>query len=387
MKGKILYIGGFELPDKNAAAQRVLANAKLFRDIGFDVVLLGVDKQLSGGEVVQYNVPVDGFPSYAIPYPTGILSWLKFICRIEPAVRLAKEGGVRAIVAYNFPAIALFRLLTWCRSRGIALISDCTEWYLPNGNILRKAIKRADIFFRMKIVHPKLDGMIAISRYLFDWYAPRMKYVLQLPPLVDKEDAKWIEEKKFTGDNKLCFVYAGSPGKTKDRLDWTLSVFSDVFARTGISFVFYVLGISKSDYEESSSLPANISEYVIFKGRVPHKEVIEILRGANYQVFFRERNLPNMAGFPTKFVESISCGVPVVTNRFSNIEDYLGKGENGVLVNIEDRQAAIDEICAVFRRGAAGVPCVLSATFDYRNYTESMNEFLGKIFCTGCNKE
>ena len=29
----IVYIGGFDLPDNNAAAQRVLANAKLFRDV------------------------------------------------------------------------------------------------------------------------------------------------------------------------------------------------------------------------------------------------------------------------------------------------------------------------------------------------------------------
>ena len=28
-KGTILYIGGFELPDKNAAAHRVLSNGKI----------------------------------------------------------------------------------------------------------------------------------------------------------------------------------------------------------------------------------------------------------------------------------------------------------------------------------------------------------------------
>lgn len=33
-KPVILYIGGFVLPDKNAAAQRVTGNAKAMRDIG-----------------------------------------------------------------------------------------------------------------------------------------------------------------------------------------------------------------------------------------------------------------------------------------------------------------------------------------------------------------
>ena len=41
---KILYIGGFELPDKNAAAQRVVANAKALKKIGYEVLFLGVTK-------------------------------------------------------------------------------------------------------------------------------------------------------------------------------------------------------------------------------------------------------------------------------------------------------------------------------------------------------
>lgn len=43
-KGTILYIGGFELPDKNAAAQRVVANAKALRDLNYNVVFIGITK-------------------------------------------------------------------------------------------------------------------------------------------------------------------------------------------------------------------------------------------------------------------------------------------------------------------------------------------------------
>ena len=44
MAKTLLYIGGFELPDKNAAAHRVLAISKALRDIGFNVILVGVTK-------------------------------------------------------------------------------------------------------------------------------------------------------------------------------------------------------------------------------------------------------------------------------------------------------------------------------------------------------
>ena len=36
----VLYIGGFDLPDKNAAAHRVLNNGKVLRELGYEVVFV-----------------------------------------------------------------------------------------------------------------------------------------------------------------------------------------------------------------------------------------------------------------------------------------------------------------------------------------------------------
>ena len=41
----ILYIGNFELPDKNAAAHRVLGIAKALRECGNNVSFVGVNKE------------------------------------------------------------------------------------------------------------------------------------------------------------------------------------------------------------------------------------------------------------------------------------------------------------------------------------------------------
>ena len=43
----IIYIGNFELPNKNAAAQRVIANGKIFRDLGYKVVYIGISKEIT----------------------------------------------------------------------------------------------------------------------------------------------------------------------------------------------------------------------------------------------------------------------------------------------------------------------------------------------------
>ena len=52
-KGTILYVGGFELPDKNAAAHRVLSNGKAIRELGYDVVFVDIDKTLRFDEDIS----------------------------------------------------------------------------------------------------------------------------------------------------------------------------------------------------------------------------------------------------------------------------------------------------------------------------------------------
>lgn len=69
---KILYIGGFELPDKNAAAHRVLAIAKGLRDSGNEVVFMGVSKDNRETDVLKTKSEVQGFITYSVPYPREI---------------------------------------------------------------------------------------------------------------------------------------------------------------------------------------------------------------------------------------------------------------------------------------------------------------------------
>jgi len=396
-KKAILYIGGFELPDKNAAAQRVVSNGKLFAELGYSVYYLGIDRTLTEPKPVETTKKVfEGFEYYRLKYPSGLSNWMHYITSITDIVKIANTiDSLEYIIAYNYPALALVKLNGWCKSKNIHLISDCTEWYDPQGTVLYKTIKQFDTYLRMKVIQPKLDGLIVISGYLYSFYAGRMKNVIQLPPLVDSRAEKWTNN-CLNNNKEIVLAYAGSPGKfAKDRLDSLLQALAVIKAETSIRFTLNVVGLTKEQFVEdfgAGSFPETLEKEVSFKGRLPHTDALNEIKCADYALFLRDYNLVNTAGFPTKFVEALSCGTPVLTNASSNITDYLKEGENGYLLDNSSTATLVRTLSFAMTQTKGHIQSMKGAIrksniFDYRNYTTAFSNFLGKIEAGENDKE
>lgn len=373
----ILYVGGFELPDKNAAAHRVLSNAKLFGLLGYNTVFIGINKEEEENlNIFNSKKTINGFISYSVPYPKSIEQWIKYISQIDNYIEVASSIlRLKAIVCYNFPAIALEKIRRYCRKKSIKCIADVTEWYTGLGrSIPVKIIKGIDTSLRMRIIQKKVDGLIVISKFLQKYYR-RCKNVVYIPPLTDLSDEKWINTQEKSQD-VLFLTYAGNPGR-KDRIDLLIKALGKV----NRPYQLDIVGIEKEEYismysDEIFELDKNKNHTVIFHGRLPHLEALEIIKRANYSCFFRVPDRVTMAGFPTKFAEAITCGTPVITNRSSNVADYL-KGKNGYLVE--------DLSCEAISRIINAADFTVKTNnrlFDYKEYEADMKIFFSKIW--GC---
>ena len=118
------------------------------------------------------------------------------------------------------------------------------------------------------------------------------------------------------------------------------------------------------------------SVQVNFRGRVPHTEVVKAVQQSDFQMLIRDSNLKNNAGFPTKFVESMSCCTPIIATLTSNIGDFLIDGKNGFVVSdnkplttILDHISQMNSIEIIAMKEA----CRMFKEFDYRRYK---NEFM-----------
>lgn len=368
MSKLVLYLGGFELPDKNAAAQRVIANAKLLRDMGFEVSFIGISKDIN-------NAPnfVDGFVSKPIKYPGGVKQWMYHIFRfVKPEEILKWKPDY--VVLYNFPAIASLRILKVCHKYGIKVIHDITEWECNNRWTPVDIIRKLDINLRMRYCTKKMDGVIVISKYLYEYYKGHTNTIM-VPPTVDLKNPKFKRDRLLTSsNNKTKLIYAGSVGnvKTKDRLDFIVKEVNKL-----PNLQLDIVGQTREQFEAIFGKHVEINENIIFHGRVSHSEAIKLVCNADFQMLIRENTLKNKAGFPTKFVESFSCCTPLIATVSSNICNYLKDGVNGFLVTEEKPlYSVLKEVSEMTEENKIKMKekCRDFEGFDFRCYKEEFSK-------------
>jgi glycosyltransferase involved in cell wall biosynthesis len=380
-KGTILYIGGFELPDKNAAAQRVVSNAKALRELNYKVVFVGVNKELDKTiNIETTKSSFENFTCYSRHYPSNVFEWLKYLSNNSYIDNFIDSNTV-AIIAYNYPGLALLKLIKRFKNTKIKIIADCTEWYQPKGNVLYVALKKIDSYLRMLIAQKKVHAVIAISNYLENYYKKFDVNTINVPPLVDLDMDKWQHLDYSTSHNIVKLIYCGSPGLGgKDKLDYIIDIVSKLIKKYDLKIEFIVVGLSLDQYVQGFGKNSNLNKNILFKGRLPHVTVLKLIAASDFQIFFRDSSLANNAGFPTKLVESISCGTPVITNYTSNISDYIIDGKNGYLLKENSVENNASKLESLLRNKEKNFEmkkyCKLSKHFHYKNYQHKFENIL-----------
>lgn len=383
MKGKILYIGGFKLPAGNAAAQRVTGNAKAIRALGYEVVLIGVSDNPRLGKFES-----EGFTCYEIKYPVGLREWIRYLWSIEFISEKIKVESVDTVILYNFPSLQMYRLMKRFRPK-VNFLSDVTEWYFSSGYGVDAVIKRIDVWYRMKVLHKRMDGLIVISSFLKDYYSRFLKNIILIPPLVDLDDNKWQNCSLNSPDRgfEIKFVYSGSPGTGgKDKLDVIIDCLNLAKKATNTASIkLLVVGVTKEEYLSSFRGYNTDFTNIEFLGRVDHFDALQIVSECNYAIFFRDPTRVNNAGFPTKFVEAISLGVPVITNKTSDLEHYYNNYPDK-LGFIVDELNDHDKIVETLQTAISAVNdgrfelmrafCQKSKLFDFNNYRNEFRKML-----------
>lgn len=371
-KGTVIYVGNFELPDKNAAAHRVVNNGKIFRALGYRVVYLGVvrDEIFSGVRRSSYDVNV-----FEEAYPVGVKAWVGHIfdtSNIRAVFDLYDD--VRFIILYNAPFATVKAVKKAFSGSDVTVAYDCTEWNpIADGALVKRLYKKRD----EKQIRNKLcrvcNDVIVISKTMEKQYSGAN--LLRLPPLVDTEESIWAQKREDHGTSfEFCFA-AGSVAN-KERPDAVV----DAFCRLAEpEATLRVVGVTKEEFEKfcpDSARRAKENGKVTFFGLVSHQEAVRFVLSCDCYVFVREKTLRNEAGFPTKFTEAYTCGVPVITTDVSDVAAYVESQEKGAIVG----GIGAKEVCAAMRKvlSQPRKEKKLDDSFDFRKYVCETEKWISR---------
>lgn len=406
-KRTILYVGNFSFPYGNAAGQRVYANGKLLRELGYEVLFMGTNKDVGGrGQIASTGKEFDGFAYYNFPYPSGNLDWLKYrsafggLLGFLSAKNLTKS--LCLVIYYGSPSLSLFdtELVRYCRAHKIKVVADCADWlFARTDNPLFDVVKWVDTTYQIAYANRRADGVIAISTYLADYYATHGLLTVTIPPLSLIECP--FQESDHVVKARPVITYAGSPfrrnqqvrdcSSLKDRIDKTISLLCKA-RQSGCEFTFNIYGFTKEEYLQA--IPSQweyveqLGSDIVFHGHRPNEEVTEAVANSDFTILLRDVNRGTTAGFPTKVSESISCGTPVITTKTSDLEHYVVEGKSGYFLDLTDEARAVKRLQMILALTADEVLlmktyCRSANPFYYRKFAGILGEFVNRVIYRG----
>jgi glycosyltransferase involved in cell wall biosynthesis len=397
---KVLYIGNFDFPDGNAAGKRVYANGKILKEIGYEVVFIGLAKNMDNYiNLDDTEKEYDGFKNYNFSYPINNLSWINynktFISLVEFIDRRMDLKTIELIIYYGSPSLSLFinKLIKYAKKNRIKIISDCVDWLtVKTNNPFFDLIKWVDNTYQKAYLNKNVDGVIAISKYLKVYYEKAGKKTVIIPPLSPTEFGR-IET---NGQDYKVIIYAGIPFRKgreikdintlKDRIDKAIKLLYEAKEK-GANFTFNIFGFTKDEY--LISIPSQkkyvegLSSSIVFHGMKSNSEVVEEIAKADFTMLIRDINRDTTAGFPTKVSESISYGTPVITTKTSDIEFYIQEYKNGFFLN-ENGESNVNKLVDILTISRSNIRtikefCIEQNPFLYSKYVTKLKEFIVDI--------
>jgi glycosyltransferase involved in cell wall biosynthesis len=393
-QGQIIFIGEFLFPEGDAAAIRTLSLARICRDLGFKVTVIGKGQVRSE----DYHSELDGYYIEGIHYATmnpERVSWVQRlrhpISRIRQfvsALEALNLVGTRAVIinacdsARHVPFVDAF-----CRRKSIPLIGDVCEWYDPrqmNYGRLNPIYAVFCLVFHYFL--PRFRNLIVVSKLLEGHFKGQGRNVIRIAAPVDPSKIPCINH---TPRDRLVLLYAGSPGR-KDLLREMLVALASLAPDERSRIEFRLLGPTKQELSKllgtSAGLLNLLGDTVKPLGRVPRYQVLDALQEAHFTVLLRPDKRYANAGFPGKVPESLAAGVPVLLNFTSDLEEYLGDGTAVLPVH----GCSPLEVAKAIRRALELTPAELldlrrcarlkaEQYFDYRLYLHSFTRYLEQL--------
>lgn len=377
---KIYYIGEEDLTRNSAGGARIINNCKsILKGSKFITKIIGYSDKV--------YFKKDSLDIYNVKRGKNVVEKMfYYLFRGLFLVNLLKGLNQKPdiIIYYGYSTRILLPVFLYCKKYNIKLIVDVVEWqdysHLPLGKYGPIAF---DVHYALTRLIPKCDAVICISTYLDNYYQLKGMKTLLIPIIIDINDKdEYTKEIPDFNNDSMNLIYAGFAGK-KDLIMNVINAVESI-NKEGISVKLHLLGTTKEQLHANSN--NNKFGNIIFYGILPQKDVLSYLKKADFSVLLRPDKRYSNAGFPTKFVESMAAGIPIIANLTSDLKYYIKDGYNGIVVENYSIKALVKVLKDITKKDKShfvqlkqNARNTAVEKFDLSLYSERFNDFLTEI--------
>lgn len=325
----IAYVGPFFFPYDGAASRFIEHISKSLISEGNNVSVVCSQKDNEPDLSNLDGIDIHRLDDRKAEHLPKIFKHLSYLSIGLQTIEWLEKNKPDAVILYSGYSPYLLRLHKWCSKNKVPLIFHAVEWYDPSSFLESFTPFYLNIELAMRYLSTKVDGVLVISKYLEDYYKKNNLKTFKIPPVTDTAKYEEIYESR----SGLNLIYAGYPGSRKDRLDLVIKALNEI-NQDHYKVSLTLAGMNSKEFKKYANINGvkEIKFDLKTKGRLEHKDLIKEITIADYSIFVREIARFSKAGFPTKYVDSVACGTPVITNHTSDLADHLKNKKNGIVV-------------------------------------------------------
>jgi glycosyltransferase involved in cell wall biosynthesis len=348
---KILFITNNPFPIGLALSNRILSLARGVNNLGYDVFVLCVRPTEIEGNIFNTNVTgeYEGIPfSYSLTQIRNkrfikrrINDFLSILFSFRIIFKERGKGNISLVFFGNYPIYEAL-LLIFCKLFRVNISkeeSEHTSIYFSKNHLGIWAYK-----LYIKIILRSYGKHLIMTNNIIDYLIlngiPSTR-IYKIPNAIDINlFDKRCKYELIPGLPTKYMAFSGSLNNSKDGILDFLDVYKYINNELA-EIKLVVLGDGSLEDKEKLSIKINkldLENHVIVVGRVNSETVPSIISNAMALVSFRPSSLQAHFGFPTKIIEYLCTGNPVITTLTGELRNYLLNNINCFVVKFDDTQ-------------------------------------------------
>jgi glycosyltransferase involved in cell wall biosynthesis len=378
----VTIVGPFWFPRGAASAARVRNFAMGLRECGARVHVISMapppatgdaraaESAAAPGVSCEYVAPTEaavaGWRDAERTVPRlreGLLDKVRWFAGLYAAIPAARRR-LRAridgqqcdlVLAYDRSAIRMTPLARLCRSRGVVSVLDVVEVseYLgarPTSPLYWDAVAGTRTTPRL------FDGVSVISAGLQALYRERGLGRTLVIPAIEEWPAS--SPPAPTGHPLFHFTYVGKMAP-RDEPDLLVEAVRRL-SRRGLPLVLDVVGYYEATepgrrFVALCAEDPDLRRTVRFHGTLGEEDLRRRLAASDALVLTRRKARPEELSFPTRLVEYLRFGRPVLVSDVGDVRGYLQDGTDAVLLDPHDPERIADAMAALALRPDRGL--------------------------------